>query len=151
MSLQDVADRAAMSVATLSRIETDKQSLELGTFLNLTKILDVDASRMIGSAVSDADESQAAPAVDPLLDRIAALPVADRIELWKELRVRSRSAKPLGRREQIRNLTLQIEELLAQVDFLRSEIEVINERVRNEMSRRSARLVINADGAAAER
>ena len=39
LSLNDVAGRAKISVATLSRIERDKQGIDLGLFLTLSRIL----------------------------------------------------------------------------------------------------------------
>ena len=48
-SLADVAGKAKVSVATLSRIENDKQSVDLGLFLVLAGILQVAAHELLGS------------------------------------------------------------------------------------------------------
>jgi len=46
-SLTDVATKAHISVATLSRIERDKQTLDLGLFLTLMRILELDPGALL--------------------------------------------------------------------------------------------------------
>src|SRR5688500_1780966 len=48
-SLADVAAKAQISVATLSRIETDKQSLDLGLFLSIAQVLHVSAQQLLAA------------------------------------------------------------------------------------------------------
>ena len=67
-SLADVAKKAKISVATLSRIETDKQTLELGLFLTLARILDRTPQDLLGS-----DGAPEGNRVDPLVKKVEAL------------------------------------------------------------------------------
>jgi transcriptional regulator with XRE-family HTH domain len=122
LSLNDVAERAKISVATLSRIERDKQGLDLGLFLALTRILKSDAHEMLA-------DGNAPDKVDPLAIRIASLESTDRARLWRELTDAHRNRRA-PRREQIRNLSQQVEELLAQIEFLHAEIESVQKRLR---------------------
>ena len=119
-SLADVAGKAKVSVATLSRIENDKQSVDLGLFLILAKVLQVTASELLGSA----GNGQGDDGVDPLARRIARLETRKRTELWREVaaerrtdRLRARTARAEGAQ--------QVDELLAQVDFLREQLETM--------------------------
>ena len=69
-SLADVAGKAKISVATLSRIENDKQSVDLNLFLLLAKVLEVPAPELLeGHGGSDGPVGGA----DPLARRIAML------------------------------------------------------------------------------
>jgi transcriptional regulator with XRE-family HTH domain len=108
-SLADVAGKANISVATLSRIENDKQSLDLGLFLSIARVLQVTTEQLLRDNVEEGGG-------DPLARRIVALGNRERLELWRDLAVRQ-----VGQ---------QVEELLAQVDFLREELESIRKRVK---------------------
>ena len=120
LSLSEVASRAKISVATLSRIERDKQAIDLGMFLTLSRILKTPPHELIGV---EEDEG-----IDPLVMRIARLNIVERTELWRELATHRRNGTS-GRR-QLRQLSYQVEELLAQIDFLREEIEAVQRRLR---------------------
>ncbi len=118
-SLAEVAGKAKISVATLSRIETDKQSIDVALLVVLSRILGVEASDILGS-------ESAGP--DPLAHRIASLDTRKRAELWRDLaterrtqRSRSRNANTMGQ---------QVDELLAQIDFLREELEAVRLKVK---------------------
>ena len=115
LSLNDVAEQAKISVATLSRIERDKQGLDLGVLLLLARILKTAPHELIG------DESDN---VDPLAVRIAALKHSDRMELWREL-TRQRAA-----RVKTHNLHEEVAELLAQLEYVRAEMESMRARIR---------------------
>jgi transcriptional regulator with XRE-family HTH domain len=121
LSLNDVATRAKISVATLSRLERDKQGIELGMFLTLSRILKTPPHELISD---DGDSDR----VEPLAARIARLNVGERTELWRELAANRRSS--VSGRRQIRHLSYEVEELLAQVDFLREEIDAVRSRLR---------------------
>ena len=121
LSLADVAGKAQISVATLSRIENDKQSVDLGLFLILAKILQVTAGEILDS--DDDDDSK----VDPLARRIAMLETKKRTELWREVTAARRAQRI---RRSSRDVTQQVEELLAQVDFLRSELDTVRQRMK---------------------
>jgi transcriptional regulator with XRE-family HTH domain len=121
-SLADVAAKAQISVATLSRIETDKQSIDLGLFLSIAEILNVSAPQLL-SETGNADD-------DPLARRIAALGSRERLELWKELTEARRTQRGKRRGAEMRQVGQQVDELLAQIDFLREELESIRKNVK---------------------
>jgi transcriptional regulator with XRE-family HTH domain len=121
-SLGDVAEKAEISVATLSRIETNKQTLEVGLLLALAKILKVPAQELIAEADGAVEDEK-------LATKIAALAGPDRIRLWRDLAQSRRTRRP-SRRGVPADLGQQVEELVAQIDYLREEIEGVRKRVR---------------------
>ena len=125
LSLTDVAVKANISVATLSRIERDKQALELGLFLTLMRILSLDPADLLADSIGDRERQ----GVSPLVARITSLAATERAQLWRALA--SRGGGP-ARRYAVRNLSLQVDELLAQVDYLRTEIERVRTRLKKE-------------------
>jgi len=127
-SLADIAGKADVSVATLSRVENSKQALDLELFLRLAKILKVTASDLLG-------EDQDADAL-PLAETLARLPQAERTKLWRDLA--SAKQKSTGDRRATEQVFAQVEELLAQIEFLRSELEVVRKRMRQPKRRARA-------------
>lgn len=121
-SLADVAGKASVSVATLSRIETDKQSLELTLLVALAKILAVPPAELLAGITGPSAEE------DPLARRIAALETRQRVELWRDLAAERRQRR--GRRPSSKDVVQQVDEVLAQVEFLREELETVRKRVR---------------------
>lgn len=121
LSLNDVASRAKISVATLSRIERDKQGVDLGMFMTLSRALKMSAHDLLGDTDGDSSE--------PIAARIAALTSRDRITFWRDLAA-ERSKQRTARREAVKKLTDQVDELLAQIEFLHSEIEAVQKRLR---------------------
>lgn len=121
LSLTTVASKARISAATLSRIETAKQAIDLGLFLVLAKVLKVSPRDLIGE---DGDRGD-----DPLIGRLAALDSGERAKFWRELTVARRSQRN-SRRGDMRQLSSEVEELLAQMDFMREEIESVRIRLR---------------------
>jgi transcriptional regulator with XRE-family HTH domain len=120
LSLSDVAVKAQISAATLSRIENGKQGLDVGLFLLLLKILRVQASDVL-----EADGTVSSG--DRLVDQIARLDAEARLKLWKDLAASLRAQKT--RRNSAREMSQKVEELVAQIDYLREEIEGV--RVKN--------------------
>lgn len=118
MSLARVAEEAEMSISTLSRIETGKQPIEVQTFVSLSRILDVDPGALIGTAVNGDDP------IDPLLRQLRVLDRGERLRLWQQLAQASRSNGSNGR-ARATELAIEVEELLAQLDLLRAEIEAV--------------------------
>ena len=123
-SLADVAKKAKISVATLSRIENEKQTLELGLFLTLARVLDRTPQDLL------ADGSQNDNGLDPLVRKITTFEATERTQLWRELAVAQRSQRAKSRRVQVHHLAQQVEELLAQIDFMREELEAVRRRLR---------------------
>ncbi|PYQ29120.1 MAG: hypothetical protein DMF56_12640 [Acidobacteria bacterium] len=124
-SLADVAKKAKISIATLSRIENGKQTLELGLFLTLAKVLDRTPNDLLEN-----DDPADGNGVDPLVKKIAAFETDQRTQLWRELAASRRSQKVKNRRVQIHQLSQQVEELLAQIDFMRDELENVARKLR---------------------
>lgn len=122
LSLNDVALKAHISVATLSRIERDKQGLDLGLFLVLARILRMGPAELIGA---DADDN-----ADPLVLRIAGLEHGERLQLWRDLATERRSHQRQAARSWLHKLSEEIEELLAQLEYVRTEMETVHLRVR---------------------
>ncbi|HVR43284.1 MAG TPA: helix-turn-helix transcriptional regulator [Thermoanaerobaculia bacterium] len=106
LSLQQVAANAGISAATLSRIETGKQSLDVALFIELARILEVPPASFFGPESDDG--------VADLRQAVLALPPRMRAELWTAL---ARHAAERGDPAPDR-----IPELLAQVDLLRAEL-----------------------------
>ncbi len=130
-SLADVAGKANISVATLSRIENDKQSVEVGLFLLLARVLSIPAHELLGTQEENGNgDGNGHSKLDPLVRRIAALGSADRLELWKELAAERRTQRARTRGNESRQMAQHVEELLAQVDFLREELEGVRKRIK---------------------
>ena len=123
LSLNEVAARANISVATLSRIERDKQGIDLGLFLGLCRILKTAPHELLG----DEDEVN----VDPLAQKIAHLKHDDRIQLWRDLADARRGDRRHASRANMRRLSDEVAELLAQLQYVQAEIEAVHSRVRN--------------------
>ena len=130
LSLTQVASKAKISVATLSRIETNKQRLELNLFLAISKILNIAPQDLLGS--TEHSEGN----IDPIAAKIASLAASERVQFWKNLSALRRE-RSIPRRLQIRNMGQQVEELLAQVDFLREEIDTFRKKLRRRPRRAS--------------
>jgi transcriptional regulator with XRE-family HTH domain len=121
LSLTTVASKAKISAATLSRIETNKQAVDLGLFLSLTKVLKVNPRDLL--ADESADEN-------PLVTQLAGLDSGSRAKFWRELSTARKAQRNTSRRADIRQLSEEVEELLAQIDFMRGEIENVRLRLR---------------------
>ena len=121
LSLNDVASRAHISVATLSRIERDKQGLDLGLFLILCKLLKAMPHDLLGD--------EAGENVDPLALQIGRLNHGERVQLWKDL-ANGRRNNRQTMRSNVRRLNDEIEELLAQLQYVQAEIEGVQNQVR---------------------
>jgi transcriptional regulator with XRE-family HTH domain len=136
MSLTEVAAKAHISAATLSRIENAKQGLDFGLFLVLAKILAV--------APSDLVEGDSGEGHDPLVGRIAQLSTGERARLWHELAVARRSSRQKRNARQRDTVSQQMEELFAQFEFIREELEAVRTNVRRR--RVPARLTLSPSG-----
>ncbi|HYH09482.1 MAG TPA: helix-turn-helix transcriptional regulator [Thermoanaerobaculia bacterium] len=121
-SLADVAGKAKISVATLSRVENDKQSVDLALFITLARVLHVPANDLLGDEAGGSSE--------PLARRISTLPPRQRQELWCDLAAEARARRSTRRGGNMREIGQQVEELLAQMEFLREELEAVRKRVK---------------------
>lgn len=124
MSLSDVAEQASISTATLSRIETGKQNIDVELMTLIASVLHLSPHDLLG-------EEENGDGV--LADKIATLKPSDRTRFWRDLtgsRKRNRTSK-----KKSDDLTVEVEELLAQIDFLRGEVD----RIRESLLARKAR------------
>lgn len=119
LSLSDVAVKAEISAATLSRIENSKQGLDVGLFLIILKILRIQPAEVLESDGS-------IDSGDQLVDQIARLDGGARTKLWKDLATTRRNTRV--KRASTRDVSQKVEELAAQVDYLREEIEAFRTR-----------------------
>ena len=110
-----------VSAATLSRIENGKQSLDVSLFLLIARTLRRAPDELLAETDSVAGD-------DALVGRIGALGATKRTQLWREL---AASRRGVSTRDRTRDLAQDIEELLAQVDFIREEINSMRTRVRS--------------------
>jgi transcriptional regulator with XRE-family HTH domain len=122
LSLSDVAKRIDVSVSTLSRVERDKQGLDLGMFLSLCRVLHTSPHELLGEEAGDH--------VDPLAIRIAALGHGERMQLWHDLAASRREERRVTVHKRIRKLSDEVEELIAQLEFVHTEMESVRARVR---------------------
>ena len=113
LSLAGVAAQAGVSVATLSRVETSKQTLDVPMLQTLARILGVPAGEILGEDGNDDD-----PAT--LERRLARLSGADRTKLFLDAS-RRRNAKELGN---------VLDDLLSTIDVLRDELLEVQRSVR---------------------
>jgi len=121
MSLADVAGEARVSAATLSRVERDKQAIDVELFLTLARVLRATPADLLRDGNGE-DEDNA------LAVRIAAMQSRERTQLWRQLGTERRAAR-LRRRSDARTDASEIDELLAQMDFLRDEIDAVRGRL----------------------
>jgi transcriptional regulator with XRE-family HTH domain len=131
LSLAQVASQAHISAATLSRIETNKQLLEFQLFLNLASILGIRAASLLDEGPSDGS---------PLAERIEQLDSGQRAHLWRELAASSAAeAKLTVKKKPAAAIAADIEGLLAHLDILREEIQLVRERLNGKRGRRDPR------------
>ena len=121
LSLNSVAQKAEVSVATLSRIERDQQRIDVELLMTLMRILKINAQEVLDNEPSDDN------GVDPMVSRISALPSQDRTKLWRGLAASRRSN---DRAIAHRHIAQRVEEFVAQIDFLRGEIEAVRKKLR---------------------
>ncbi|MGA7614130.1 MAG: helix-turn-helix transcriptional regulator [Thermoanaerobaculia bacterium] len=122
LSLADVASKLDISAATLSRIETDKQPLQLDTFLRLARIVGEDPSFLLaGNRKSDGQGS--------LLQQIARLSRGEKQKLWQQLARKSEHARRRNGGDS-RQLAEEVDELLAQVELIRSALLALRRKMR---------------------
>lgn len=116
MSLSEVAEKASISTATLSRIETGKQNIDVSLMTLIARVLHLSPHDLL-----DAEEENDGY----LADRIATLKPADRARFWHDLSgSRSRNGAAARHYEDIGR---EIDEILAQIDFLRGEVDRIRQ------------------------
>jgi transcriptional regulator with XRE-family HTH domain len=117
MSLDSVAKQLGVSVATLSRIETNKQGIDLPFFIQLADVIGV-------APASFLDEDGKANGNDGLIRRLAAFPADERAQI---MIAASRDGKPNGTRV---DLHRRLDTLLATLDIMRDQLLEVRLAVR---------------------
>ena len=118
MSLSDVAEKAGMSVATLSRIETGKQNVDVSLLVSLAHILHVSPAALIEG---NGDGRQ--PMV-VLAEELALLSPAERARVLASALKQSRKD---GSKEA---LHARVESLLTTLDLIREELHHVRKDIR---------------------
>ena len=118
LSLAAVAEEAGVSVATLSRVETNKQSVDVALLFELARILGVAPAEIIGGD-GEADD------VGSLARRLATLRPADRTRVFLES----------SRRGNGKQVQATIDDLLLTIDVLREELLSVRRAVRRRNGR----------------
>lgn len=113
IALTAVAEQAGISIATLSRIETNKQSIEVGLLLTLAGILGVSGADVLGGSGERDD-------VEALSRRLAVLPPAARVQVFR---------KTAPRRE-AKDLQPALDDLISTVEMLREELLSVQRAMR---------------------
>ena len=131
LSLAEVASKADISVATLSRIETSKQPLEFGLFLVLANVLGVSPHSLISE---NGEHDGNGDGVDPLIARIFSLAPDERAQMWRDMTA-NRRARREARAATGREFAQRVEELVAQIDYLREEINGIRVQIAKRKSK----------------
>lgn len=124
-SLKEIADAAGISAATLSRIETSKQALDLSLFLNLSQILEANPRDLLG-------EPEEGDGRDKLSQEFSDLDHADKLRFWAAMSEGARLRAKIAKRPtaEVKRIAVQVEELLACIDYIQSELEVIQKRLK---------------------
>jgi len=108
-----VAEQAGISIATLSRIETNKQSIEVGLLVTLAQILEVSAADILGSDDEQDD-------VEVLSRRVAALAPSARTKVFRKSSARRRP----------KDLQPALDDLISTVEMVREELLNVQRAVR---------------------
>lgn len=114
LSLTQVAGKAGVSVATLSRVETNKQSVDVELVTTLARILDVAPSALLGGPGGDGG------GIGSLARRLASLRPEERTQVFVES----------SRRRDTRQLASVLDDLLSTLDILRDELMQVHRAVK---------------------
>jgi transcriptional regulator with XRE-family HTH domain len=117
MSLSEVSSRAGISTATLSRIETEKQSVDVNMLIVLARILRVSPSDLITDGGEHDSEKS-------LVDALAVLAPEERAKVVTAASRRHASRRPAE------PLHAQLEALLATIDMIKEELTAIQRQTR---------------------
>ena len=115
LSLADVAGRAGVSVATLSRVETAKQGIDVELLLKLAAVLGVPPGELLGGSNGNGTDD-----TDVLARRLARLRPADRKKVILDS----------ARRPERKQLGAVMDDMLSTVDLLREELLEVQRAVR---------------------
>lgn len=116
MPLHAVARQLGVSVATLSRIETNKQSIDLPLFVEIAHALGVDPASLI-------QNGWAARSGEDLARELASMQPAERAKIF------AAATRGAHRGKRKVDLQQQLDGLLSALDVLRTELVDIRRRV----------------------
>jgi transcriptional regulator with XRE-family HTH domain len=119
LSLASVAEKAQISVATLSRVETNKQTIDVHLLLTLARILEVPAGEILGDGGDKND-------IDSVSRKLALLEPADRTRAYLQA----------SRRRNAKEVTSTLDDLLSTVELLRDELLAVQRAVRGSRRKR---------------
>jgi len=119
LSLTKVAEKAGISVATLSRVETNKQNLDIPLLFTLARVLGVSPAEIVGDGNGDGGRDK-----DNLMHRLSMLRTSERARLL--LATRRRESK---------ELVTTVDDLLATLDMMRDELLSVHKAVRSKRGR----------------
>lgn len=119
LSLAHVADRSGISVATLSRIETAKQAIDVDLLVTLAGILGLPPAHLLDG--DDGSEN-----LEVLADRVGSLRSADRAKLLRTA---------ASRRRRNADAAAIIEDMLSTLDIVREELEHVARSTRRSRRR----------------
>lgn len=117
LSLASVAEDARISVSTLSRVETNKQSMDVELLVTLARILGATPAEVLGEPNGEG--------LRAILRRLAELSPAESAQVFIDA----------SRRSEPKDAATAIDELLAAIDILREDLEDLRRSLRR--SRRS--------------
>ncbi|HYH08653.1 MAG TPA: helix-turn-helix transcriptional regulator [Thermoanaerobaculia bacterium] len=118
MSLESVAKKLGVSVATLSRIETNKQGIDLPFFVELAHVIGIEPSAFVG-------ENGGGNGSDGLVRQLAALPPDQRMLIMAET---ARDSRPSVKRG---DLHRRLDGLLTTLDLIRDELLAVRSAVKD--------------------
>ncbi len=119
LSLRHVAEQAGISVATLSRVETNKQSVDVGLLLSLANVLRVSLNEVLGDGDDGSGRGDGELDRATITRQLQKLPSADRARLLLQ---RSQREKPLQE---------TMDDLITTLDLLRDELETVHRKVKS--------------------
>src|SRR4051812_11756060 len=119
LSLTRVAEKAGISVATLSRVETNKQNLDIPLLFTLARVLGVSPAEIVADRDGDGGDGK-----DSLMHRLSTL----------------RSSGPAGlpismRRRDTTELATTVDDILTTLDMMRDELLRVHKPVRSRRNR----------------
>ena len=107
LSLEKVASQASISAATLSRVENNKQALDVSLLVSLSNVLGQKPADFFVEE-SDADAQD----VSVVVRKLTGLEHEARTKVWNDLAAAARERRSTARKSHVRHLETQIEALL---------------------------------------
>jgi len=123
LSLTRVAEKAGISVATLSRVETNKQNLDIPLLFTLARVLGVSPAAIVRDGDGDGD-GDGGDSKRSFMRRLSTLRASERARLLFSTR-----------RRDPKELATTVDEILAALDMMRDELLHVHKTVRSKRNR----------------